>query len=169
MHVEARTQGGAQDQYTYCFNVGTDKSKTPMTLNGMTWSVKKTGIDVGTAYSSDDKNVKFKWQAYNLDTKKWSRIADWNGGNWATWKPQPGNYWLHVEAANGDGGFDEQTICFAVSTDFSKNYIDLNGIAMIDKSSLYQVGVTYSSNDSDVQFRWLQYDVVNNHWSLVSD
>ena len=140
-----------------------------MTLNGMTWSVKKTGIDVGTAYSSDDKNVKFKWQAYNLDTKKWSRIADWNGGNWATWKPQPGNYWLHVEAANGDGGFDEQTICFAVSTDFSKNYIDLNGIAMIDKSSLYQVGVTYSSNDSDVQFRWLQYDVVNNHWSLVSD
>mgnify|MGYP002244709076 CR=1 FL=1 len=42
-------------------------------------------------------------------------------------------------------------------------------IAMIDKSSLYQVGVTYSSNDSDVQFRWLQYDVVNNHWSLVSD
>lgn len=40
---------------------------------------------------------------------------------------------------------------------------------MIDKSSLYQVGVTYSSNDSDVQFRWLQYDVVNNHWSLVSD
>lgn len=116
-----------------------------------------------------DKNVKFKWQAYNLDTKKWSRIADWNGGNWATWKPQPGNYWLHVEAANGDGGFDEQTICFAVSTDFSKNYIDLNGIAMIDKSSLYQVGVTYSSNDSDVQFRWLQYDVVNNHWSLVSD
>lgn len=31
---------------------------------------------------------------------------------------------------------------------------------MIDKSSLYQVGVTYSSNDSDVQFRWLQYDVV---------
>ena len=104
--------------------------------------------------------MKFKWQAYNLDTKKWSRIADWNGGNWATWKPQPGNYWLHVEAANGDGGFDEQTICFAVSTDFSKNYIDLNGIAMIDKSSLYQVGVTYSSNDSDVQFRWLQYDVV---------
>ena len=169
VHVEAITQGGAQDQYTYCFNVGTDKSKTPMTLNGMTWSVKKTGIDVGTAYSSDDKNVKFKWQAYNLDTKKWSRIADWNGGNWATWKPQPGNYWLHVEAANGDGGFDEQTICFEVSTDFSKNYIDLNGIAMIDKSSLYQVGVTYSSNDSDVQFRWLQYDVVNNHWSLVSD
>ena len=51
----AITQGGAQDQYTYCFNVGTDKSKTPMTLNGMTWSVKKTGIDVGTAYSSDDK------------------------------------------------------------------------------------------------------------------
>ena len=73
------SQQAAQDQYTYCFNVGTDKSKTPMTLNGMTWSVKKTGIDVGTAYSSDDKNVKFKWQAYNLDTKKWSRIADWNG------------------------------------------------------------------------------------------
>lgn len=169
VHIEAKTQDGAQDQYTYCFNVGSDKSKTPMTLNGMTWSVKKTGIDVGTAYSSDDTNVKFKWQAYNLDTKKWSRIADWNGGNWATWKPQPGNYWLHVEAVNGDGGFDEQTICFAVSTDFSKNYIDLNGIAMIDKSSLYQVGVAYSSNDSEVQFRWLQYDVVNNHWSLVSD
>lgn len=86
VHVEEITQGGAQDQYTYCFNVGTDKSKTPMTLNGMTWSVKKTGIDVGTAYSSDDKNVKFKWQAYNLDTKVEpnSRLEWWKLGNMET-------------------------------------------------------------------------------------
>lgn len=169
VNTQAKTQYGSMDQYTYCFNVSTDKSKTPIYLEGLTWKINRNSIDVGAAYSTEDNNVQFKWQAYNLDTKKWSTIADWNGGNWATWKPLAGNYWLHVKAKNNYGGYAEQTICFRVSRDYSKHYVDLNGIAIIDKYSNFQVGVAYNSDDENVKFRWKQYDIVKKQWSKVSD
>ena len=169
VHTEAMTQDGAKDENTYCFRVDSDKSKTPIKIKGLTWKFNRNSIDVGTAYSTENKNSQFKWQAYNLGTKKWNKIADWNGGNWATWKPTPGNYWLHLEAKNGDGGYDEQTICFAVSKDYSKYYVDLNGISLVDKHAYFAIGASYSSDDKRVKFRWQQYDISKNKWTMISD
>ena len=169
VHVEAITQGGAQDQYTYCFNVGTDKSKTPMTLNGMTWSVKKTGIDVGTAYSSDDKNVKFKWQAYNLDKHKWSLVADWTGSNWVTWKPEKGNFWLYVEAMTPDGATQNTIMCFASQKDYSHHSLNLNGMCYNIYDDRIDVGIAYDSDDSNLTFKWEAYNLDKQKWNLVAD
>lgn len=86
-------------------------------INGLTWQFRDTGIDVGVSYLSPNNDAQFKWQSYNLDTKEWNLIADWNGGNWATWTPKKGNYWLHVEVKSGDLTLSD-TICFAVGRNY---------------------------------------------------
>lgn len=169
VYSSAMTHDGATDDKTYCFHVGSDMSYTPISIDGLTWKYNKHSIDIGAAYSTDDNNAKFKWQSFNLDTHEWNTISDWYSGNWATWKPEAGNYWLHVEAKNSDGGYAEKTICFFVGKDYSKHYIDLNGIAIVDKLSYFQVGVNYSTDDSNVKFRWLQYDLIKNEWSSISE
>ena len=52
-----------------------------------------------------------------MESKEWKVIADWNVGNWATWTPKKGNYWLHVEVKSGDKILSK-TICFAVGRNY---------------------------------------------------
>ena len=47
--------------------------------------------------------------------------------------------------------------------------IKINGICLLDKGSYAEVGAAYESNDSNVEFRWMQYDLQKNTWSIVSD
>ena len=86
-------------------------------LNGMCYIMRDNGIDVGVAYDSNASNVKFRWQAYNLDKQEWSLIADWTGSNWVTWKPEKGNFWLYVEAMTPDGATQNTIMCFASQKD----------------------------------------------------
>ena len=86
-------------------------------LNGMCYIMRDKGIDVGVAYDSNASNVKFKWQAYNLDKQEWSLVADWTGSNWVTWKPEQGNFWLYVEAMTPDGETKNTVMCFASQKD----------------------------------------------------
>ena len=119
LHIEAKTSDGKTDSETICFAVDKDYSKiTTIDITGLIWTIKSNSIDVGAAYTTNDDNVQFKWQSYNLDTGKWESITDWTSGNWATWKPKKGNYWLHIEAKTSDGKTDSETICFAVGKDY---------------------------------------------------
>ncbi len=86
-------------------------------INGLTWQFRDTGIDVGVSYLSPSKDTQFRWQSYDLESKEWNLIADWNAGNWATWTPKKGNYWLHVEVKSGDKILSK-TICFAVGRNY---------------------------------------------------
>ena len=43
----------------------------------MCYNIYDDRIDVGIAYDSDDSNLTFKWEAYNLDKQKWNLVADW--------------------------------------------------------------------------------------------
>lgn len=47
--------------------------------------------------------------------------------------------------------------------------LSLNGICLLEKGTYDNVGVAYETNDPNIQFRWLQYDVANQKWSVVSD
>ncbi|WP_346663403.1 L,D-transpeptidase family protein [uncultured Merdimonas sp.] len=46
--------------------------------------------------------------------------------------------------------------------------LKLNGICVLDKGNKYEVGVSYESDDPDVEFRWLQYDLAAGVWTQVS-
>lgn len=54
----------------------------------MCYNIYDDRIDVGIAYDSDDSNLTFKWEAYNLDKQKWNLVADWTGSNWVSWYPK---------------------------------------------------------------------------------
>lgn len=169
VYVQARNSMGGTADYTTCFNVGTDYSHEKIDLNGMCWQVNSTGIDVGTAYSTNADSVQFKWLSYNLDTKKWSLISDWYSGNWMTWKPHSGNYWLQVQAKTDDGTTTSQTICFAVGKNYDEKLVELSGVCIQEQSIGTNAGVAYTSNDKNVQFKWQLYDVKKQKWSLLTD
>lgn len=138
------------------------------TLNGMCWTLNDTEIAVGVAYASDDPNIQFRWQSYNLDTNEWKEIADWNGSNWATWRPRQGNYWLHVEAKTTDGKITDDTICFQVSKDYSAT-IQTQGTCWIVNDTSIDVGVAYQSVIEGTQFRWQSYNLDTQQWTMITD
>lgn len=61
---------------------------------------------------------------------------------------------------------NDETIATQEQSQFD---IKLNGICLLDKGSYAEVGVAYESNDPDVEFRWLQYDLSKKVWTVVSD
>ena len=138
-------------------------------LNGMCWNVRDTGIDVGVAYTTNDNAVKFSWSAYDLNAQKWEKITDWNSGNWSTWKPAKGNYWLHVEAKDSNGDTCADTVCFAVDKDYTTDYVRLNGICYVQNRNSIDVGVAYESGDKNTAFRWKQFDLNKREWRQISD
>ncbi len=170
LHVEARTQDGNVDSETICFAVDRNYVKGyTVDIRGLTWIFRSDKIDVGAAYDSNDPQVKFQWKSYNLDTGKWEVIADWSKGNWASWYPKRGNYWLHVEAVTQDGRTDSETICFAVDRDYSNSpYINIRGLTWIFQSDRIDVGAAYDSNDPQAEFQWKSYNLDTGKWELIS-
>lgn len=87
-------------------------------VDNICWNYKDTSIDIGASYRSMDNGTVFRWQSYNLDTGQWETIADWNGGNWASWTPKKGNYWLQVQAKTTGGTVAAKTIGFTVGRNY---------------------------------------------------
>lgn len=126
------------------------------------------GIQVGVVYESNLDDVQFRWLSYNLQTKKWESISTWSTGNWITWKPEKGDYWLRVEAKSGDGITSDYTQVYNVSKDYKNGYIDFNGYCILEKENRIDVGVSYNSNLDGLQFRWLAYNLQTGKWESVS-
>lgn len=114
IHVEITAPNGTVASYDSAFLSDIDYTKNYVKINGATWNINPHSIDLGVGYNHSGGDVLFKWQVYNLDTKKWTTLADGYSGNWITWRPTPGNYWVHIEAKTQDGAQDQYTYCFNV-------------------------------------------------------
>lgn len=170
LQAQARnSKGEVLDTYTINFYTPKSYYQPPISMEGICYIYQDTGIDVGVAYKSTSKNVKFRWQAYNLDTKTWEGISDWYNGNWATWKPKPGNYFLHVEAKTANGDTTSSTINFANSKDYTKHTLSLGGISVVDNGLTIDVGVNYTSSDPKVKFKWQILDLSTQGWTSLTD
>lgn len=69
---------------------------------------------------------------------------------------------------------ENQDQIFAFSSYLNDNVaksleVKLNGICINERGNQIDVGVAYESNDPNIQFRWLQYDLSSNLWSELSD
>lgn len=140
-----------------------------LTLDGLTWVYRSDYIDVGTAYSTNDPYVQFKWEMYNVNTGQWSTIANWNYGNWASWKTDCGDYWLHCTARTSDGAIERtNTIGFhyvagntQISGIYAGNYdVQNRNVLLGCNSTSSETGITYS---------FKIYDVESGAWSSISE
>ena len=136
-------------------------------LNGYCVQETTTGINVGVAYTSNLENVKFRWLSYNLNTKKWETVSDWKTGNWITWKPEKGEYWLRVEAKS-ENATANYTQTISIKNDYKYGYVSFNGYCIQKKDNGINVGISYNSNCNNLQFRWLSYNLSTKKWETIS-
>lgn len=155
---------GTETRFTIDKNSG---ASLTVEQKGITWVYKTDAIDVGVAYEANNSGVEFRWLSYNLDTEKWEVIADWNKSNWATWKAEKGNYWLHCELRTADGKCtDQKTMCFAYvagNTQISgtyAGYVNKNEILLGCNSYTGQIGETYS---------FKIYNLETESWTYLTD
>ena len=169
LYAEAMTPDGETKNTIMCFASQKDYAHHTLNLNGMCYNIYEDRIDVGIAYDSDDSNVTFKWEAYNLDKQEWNLVADWTGSNWVSWYPDKGNYWMHVTARTSDGVTKEYTICFNAARNYNHKYITINGICSVNDKAAINLGVSYNTNDTSPAFRWQIYDLSTSTWSTLTD
>lgn len=167
LQVQVQTAGGLTAEHTICFGVQKDYSTEQISLDGFCYIFQKDRIDIGTAYTSNCTNVEFKWMAYNLDSKVWSDISGWSTGNWSSWKPEKGNYWVVVQARTPGGKTVQNVLSFSVGRNYGKE-LSLNGICYIFRNNQIDVGVAYDCTDPKVEFQWMAYNVDTKKWSSIS-
>ena len=150
-------------------NLEQESSGYYLTLDGLTWVYQSNYIDVGTAYSTNDPYVQFKWEMYNVNTGQWFTIADWNYGNWASWKTDCGDYWLHCTARTSDGAIERSsTIAFhyvAGNTQISGTYA--GGYDVQNRNVL--LGCNSTSSEAEVTYSFKIYDLEASSWSSISE
>ena len=144
LYVEAMTPDGATQNTIMCFASQKDYSHHSLNLNGMCYNIYDDRIDVGIAYDSDDSNLTFKWEAYNLDKQKWNLVADWTGSNWVSWYPDSGNYWVYVESRTSDGTVESYCTAYQVTARYE--------IMGTTSTNLAQMVAYYNANNTYPEF-----------------
>ena len=196
IYVEATLPNGYKTNQVMCFAVGKNYSTRAMSarnaspagttlsaddgiaaqaaesyyarLKGFTWQMQDDKILLGSAYDTNDPDLRFTFKSYNLDTKKWEVLDSNKKSNWQTWKPYKGNYWIYCQAKTSTGYTTDQVMCFAVGKDYGP-YVHLNGYTWQMKSDSILVGSAYNTNDSDVKFTYKSYNLTTKQWQSLSD
>ena len=157
IYCQAKTSTGYTTDQVMCFAVGKDYGPY-VHLNGYTWQMKSDAILVGSAYNTNDSDVKFTYKSYNLTTKQWQSLSDNSSSNWVTWKPERGNYWIYCQAKTSNGYTSDQTMCFAVSEDYSGNLYRIMGSSSITVDQMVNFYENGKGNASYDTFGESQYN-----------
>ena len=157
IYCQAKTSTGYTTDQVMCFAVGKDYGPY-VHLNGYTWQMKSDAILVGSAYNTNDSDVKFTYKSYNLTTKQWQSLSDNSSSNWVTWKPERGNYWIYCQAKTSNGYTSDQTMCFAVSEDYSGNLYRIMGSSSITVDQMVKFYENGKGNASYDTFGESQYN-----------
>lgn len=135
-------------------------------IQGLTWVMRDSYIDVGVAYTSTDPNVRIRWQEYDVNKGSWRIISDWSTGNWASWFSNCGDYWLHCEIMTSDGNITAKTIAFhyvAGETQISGTYFDFTA----EEDNTVLLGMA-STKTSGVKYSFNLYNVNDQSWSYIT-
>lgn len=131
---------------------------------GMTWVSQMDYIDVGIAYETNDPGAQFQWKSYNVNTGQWKEISTWRNGNWASWKAEIGDYWLHCEMRTSDGSASiSKTIAFRYYGGLTK----INGTYAGWQGKEVLLGATSNNPQARIQFKI--YNVDKKTWIYLTD
>lgn len=167
LRVEVRGGENGTDNYTKICKVEKDY-KSYVNLSDICMIKTNSRIDMGVVYQTNCESVQFQWKVYNVSEKRWEQVSGWKNGNWTTWKPSKGYYWVRVEAKTEDGVLTDYTHTIYVDKDYSKEYIDLKQYCILRNKDYMSIGAVYDTNVTNVKFRWLAYNVGTQKWESVS-
>lgn len=118
--VQAKTANGYETKDTLGFTVYKDYSKHYINYHGIFVTDNIIDYSIGADLETDDPDIKFKWQIYDIDKNSWFTLADFGHGNqFTSWDPSNGSYWIHFEAETSDGVSVEDTIGYVISARYS--------------------------------------------------
>ena len=126
----------------------------------MPWVIREEDIAVGAVANSPSHNVEFKWQSYNLRTKKWKTIAGWTQANWAGWADSAGDYWLHLEAR--DSQTKESIGAITIAFRYQPGSTRITGTYSGWQGGHVLLGE--SSNNPHARYEMKIYDVTHRKW-----
>lgn len=126
----------------------------------MPWVIREEDIAVGAVANSPSHNVEFKWQSYNLSTKKWKTIAGWTQANWAGWADSAGDYWLHLEAC--DSQTKESIGAITIAFRYQPGSTRITGTYSGWQGGHVLLGE--SSNNPHARYEMKIYDVTHRKW-----
>lgn len=126
----------------------------------MPWVIREEDIAVGAVANSPSHNVEFKWQSYNLSTKKWKTIAGWTQANWAGWADSTGDYWLHLEAR--DSQTKESIGAITIAFRYQPGSTRITGTYSGWQGGHVLLGE--SSNNPHARYEMKIYDVTHRKW-----
>ena len=109
IHVEARTEDGAASQATIGYQL--QPFHTELT-NLQVYTPDYATYYIMQNVESNDPNLKYLYQIYDLQTKTWSVLGT---GHNTYWQPKSsGNYWIHAVITGSDGQKYENTIGYGI-------------------------------------------------------
>lgn len=92
----------------------------------------------------------------------WGMIQDWGPRNEVCWNlPGYGYFWIHVEVRGTDGGIEQSTIGY-IAEKFYVNVKDM--VVYTPDSSTYFIRQDVETNDPNIQYRYLIYDIRSGFW-----
>lgn len=163
LYVEARTTKNelcAKSQlYSYKTQI------TEMKISPDSPGYVGTKIQIAGKYKDFlDEVVTSKYLVYN--GKTWSELKQ--TGNEVFWNAQElGMYWFCYQIYGKDNNLiDEVTKAFSIE----QPYVNLGGISIRKDGDLrYTLGVNSDTNDKQIQYRWMYYDLALNKWAVICD
>ena len=169
LRAEARTAQGAQADWTIVYESKRDYTRHYVNIGGIYAEEGNSGIRAGAVHTKNDANTSFRWMVYDINKGTWTTISDWQKSEWVTWKPAKGNYWLRVEAKTSDGIESNHTIAYNPVRDYSRKYVELQGIFAQEETYGIRAGAVHVTNDPKAVYRWMVYDVNKGTWTTISD
>lgn len=159
---------GIADATGIADNYGLQKGKN-VALYGIYYEEHSQDISAALSYATDDEGIQFRWMEYSVDKGQWKVLSDWSNKSSISWKPGVGNYWLSVDTLTSDGIQQNYTLVYQSERDYVNKYVTLNGIYAVERTNGIDAAVSYASNDENVEFRWMSYDIAKNEWRILSN
>ena len=162
--VDAKSYDGKVKSLSYVYNVRNAKiTNFNITPDSPNW----IGANIHLSASYQDY----------LSEVVSTRFLIWNGIDWrvlpseektAVWTPSElGQYLFCYELYGRDGKLIDQVF---KPYNIERPYLNLNGIYVREDGNMrYSMAVAYDTNDREVQFRWLYYDVEKQTWNVLRD
>ena len=144
-----------------------EATRSNVVINGITWQMRTDYIAVGVAYTSNDPNLSFRWLEYDVNSQVWRQISGWSSGNWAEWRSNCGDYWLHCEIKDSNNNVVSKTISFhyvAGNTQISGTYSNYTD----EEDTTVLLGMS-STMTTGVKYQFKIYDVNNNSWTYLTN